>query len=147
MTTRTSSETLRGDFDVAAVSYDWPDFRESFDDLCPSIPTLNGEEFAANLLGTNDPEDMAIVHFVLKDEPASKYFANVLQRVARNGWSVFNIDCADPMSAPVAERFAIGAVPTLLLFRGGKLVARYPGSGDHEEIGQWAAHYDRLLTA
>lgn len=122
---------------------EWARDAGELDALCPSIVLLGADDFEGAVLSPAEAggDEPAIVHFFAREAPISKFAAAALEGVAQNGWRVFGIDCEAEASAPVAERFAIGTLPTILLFRGGKLLANYSGQLDKTLIGQWAVNY------
>lgn len=122
---------------------EWARGAGEIEDLCPSVEALDVAGFESAVLGETDEEGIAIVHFFVRDLPISKYAASALEGVAQNGWQVFGIDCEAEASTAVAERFAIGSMPTVVLFRGGRLAAHYSGFLGRTEIGQWAVRHSQ----
>jgi len=111
-------------------------------DISPSVEVLDKAGFESEVLG-GQGDEIAVVHFFVREAPVSKFAASALEGVAQNGWPVFGIDCEAETSGGIETRFTIGTMPTIMLFRGGKLAANYTGRLGTTEIGQWAVRHSR----
>jgi thioredoxin 2 len=65
----------------------------------------------------------------------------VLEQLARELAGLIKLVKVDVNQAPkLAERFAVQAVPTLMLIRNGHVEARQPGAAPAEELREWVDH-------
>ena len=83
---------------------------------------LDQEKFEADVLGSAAP---VLVDFFASWCPPCKELAPTIDKLARDGYGVCKVNIED--RPDLASRFRVSAVPTVVVLKAGKVLARHVG--------------------